>query len=523
MKKNFSIFFLVFFTFIMIFPLYISQGNDILDYFGGQLFSPQDETNGEETNDCSCDIILNECQEFCCCDKDCHNDAIKVWRDRHKCIDEEDTIGIFSDRCIDKNLIVFSNSRRGLKKETQTEDVPNRDATIINYCYSMDNSLKMKKNIKYSDAYKETQSISIDSSEDHHDDNYLDIEDDNNNFNLGEHFSLFSGPTCKHSKKVKMLVPEKYSCLMNREKIIKKNNLNNNIRIKNHICTLNQIFYLDNGIILQEDLGLDYYISEVEFVIQMEENSFSNINNCMINIVVMESESPTNNNYLFKNSVVFKYNNENQSPYTYSGNGGYLNNYPLKIYFEDKDSNNYVVFNEFYIVGRDKNGNCRNDSNYTNFLYNYDEPINFKQDYSYYCNNNEHQELGKTTLYKSLSKIKKIGKYGSSSYKSINNDDWINVTFPGESEIGDNKAIIMYIFVGTQETGIYSHKYIYDVKIDLKKIESENKYYFKIKYYDLEEDEDNEKTYYKSPEVPLFLPNIPEDLIDPLIHSEVGK
>ena len=152
MKSTFSLCFILLFNFIIKFPLYSSE--DVLDYYTGEKKENEDN-DSEEPNDCICDTNIGSCDKLCCCDKDCHEEAIREWRDRHKCIDEQDTVGIFADRCIDQHLVVFSNNRRGLKKENQSEDIPNRDATINNYCYSMDNSGKMTKNIKSLNNLKE--------------------------------------------------------------------------------------------------------------------------------------------------------------------------------------------------------------------------------------------------------------------------------------------------------------------------------------------------------------------------------
>ena len=120
----------------------------LINYFNGEEItenSPNDNDN--EPNDCSCDIHKNSCDYLCCCDEDCPDDAINDWKNRLECIDQQDTVGIFADRCIDEHLVFISNKRRGLRMDKQTEDTK-VGSIINNYCYSMDNSKKMTNEIK---------------------------------------------------------------------------------------------------------------------------------------------------------------------------------------------------------------------------------------------------------------------------------------------------------------------------------------------------------------------------------------
>ena len=547
MKNIFSSTFLLLITFLIKFPLYSSEDEErsVLDYYRGEKVETNDDN--EEPNDCICDTNIGSCDYLCCCDKDCHEEAIKEWRDRHKCMDEQDTVGIFADRCIDQNLVVFSNNRRGLKKDIQSEDIPNRDATINNFCYSMDNSGKMTKNIKSLNDLKEFEidnkkldklidkinQVNIDIGTDSRNKNnkkhdYLKIYIEGDFLRISEediyYFSLFSGPSCKTSKKVEMLVPENYSCLMNKNneiltedilKTIKINDIKENPNIKH--------YYINNGIIqtvshLSES---NIIIVEVEFIVQMNKSKYK-IEKLCINIVFKNEEKE--DFYPFKNSIKFiqeECGNDNnlKNPYRYSGNGGYLNDYPLKIYNSEKNK----VYNEYYIVGRDKDGNCRdNNDDIDEYLYDSDIPINFKQDYSYHCTKkNNNDKIIDTLLYKKISGISKIGRYGSSFYNNIDDEeDWVTVN-PFDYK-DDCNIIKMNVYIGTIRIGYYSHKYIYRTDILCLK-EKGNDFWFNIKYYDLEGDDDNDKKYNKSPDYPTFVPNIPEDILDPLINSDVDK
>ena len=542
MKKKFSSIVILLITFINKFPLYSSEDNSVLDYYRGDEIKSEDDS--EEPNDCICDTNIGSCDYFCCCDKDCHEDAIKEWRDRHKCIDEQDTVGIFADRCIDQHLVVFSNNRRGLKKDIQSEDIPNRDATINNYCYSMDNSGKMTKNIQSLNNLKDfeinnekfdqlinkinQENIDINTNSQNKDNkkhDYLKIQIDKDFFTIldsseNKYFSLFSGSTCQTSKKVEMLVPESYSCLMKKKEEKLTEEILNSITINDIKDPKIETYYIRNGILKKGKDTSFTNIVEVEFIVQMNKSKYK-IEKICINIVYRNEEDY----YPFKNSIKFIQeecgdDNNLKKPYRYSGNGGYLNNYPLKIYNLEKNK----VYNEYFIVGRDENGNCRDFSeDIDEYLYDSDIPINFKQDYSYHCTKKQsNTNLKDTLLYTKINGIRKIGRYGSSFYNNINDEeDWVTVNHFEYKN--DFNTIKMNVYIGTKKIGYYSHKYIYRTDILYSKEENGQEYWFNIKYYDLEGDDDNDKKYNKSPEYPTFVPNIPEDILDPLINSDVDK
>ena len=76
----------------------------------------------------------------------------------------------------------------------------------------------------------------------------------------------------------------------------------------------------------------------------------------------------------------------------------------------------------------------------------------------------------------------------------------------------------MNIYIKKKKTGIYNHKYISKVNFETK---NSNDVIFEVKYHNL--DDDNTKKYNKNPYFPAFIPIIPEDILDPLIYSEVDK
>jgi hypothetical protein len=294
---------------------------------------------------------------------------------------------------------------------------------------------------------------------------------------------------------------------------------NNNCSIINRYCIQ------DNGLLnttsdINDNICENKKIVEVEFLLKLKG---AKIEDCFVNIVSINKDDYK----IFKNSVVFVQDGD-KIPYRYSGNGGYLNNFPLKIYSENKKK----VYNEFYIVGRDNQNDeednqnkCRDDQNIYHYLYNIDKPIYFKQDYSYSCKLNK-KTPKETTLYKKILEITKIAKYGSSSYINADkedNPDWITVDKSNWNE--DDKHIIMNIYIKKKKQGFHSFKIIDKVIIrsssELNNIE-DPELKFDIKFED-SDDENNETKYNKEPEKPLFIPNIPEDILDPLFYSDVDK
>ena len=202
--------------------------------------------------------------------------------------------------------------------------------------------------------------------------------------------------------------------------------------------------------------------------------------------------------------------------YRYSGSNGYLNGLPLKI------ANKSFVFNEFYITGKNNNGECRLDNNSYDYLYYSDKAILFNQNYSYSCHFNKSSvtSLGNTTLFKKLKDIYKIAKYGNSHYSKINDPSyWLEINNTGLNATNiNNTSIKMNIYLGTRKIGINSYKYIY--KVILKNVPGKNDTLsLKINYFDLDLKQDFEI----KPEIPAFIPSMPADLLDPLIYSKVEK
>ena len=534
----------------------LCQNKEISDFFN-RIFAKT-----ESESDCLCDIDNEHCNYLCCCDTKCGENVKKYWDDRSKCIDEKDSVGIFADRCIDHTLVIDFKGhkdknyrRRGLERIKATEDISNSNETIDNYCYSIDNSNKMKKEITNMkiDTSKITDESSsqngnsarrlekVNNNKKNNNKKYISINENpsssytnnqlraieekninitysngNSVFGKNNMFSLYSGSVCNNNIYVERMVSVNYSCSMDKttNQNIITNVLNqNSINLSDTQCTLDKIYKIDNEGILDFTKSTDTRITdnilvEVEFIIQMV--NYDSISDCSINVVTMPAND--NNKINFKNTVIFS--NKNSIPYRYSGTNGYLNGLPLKVF----DGSH--VFNEFYIVGRKANGDCRVDEvdeDLNNYLYFYDKPILFNQNYSYSCSLNG-KNIRQTTLFQRLKKINKIAKYGNSHYSKLDDQSlWINVNKDKLSE--DNALIKMNIYLGTRKIGVHSYKYIYKVILKSIKNTKEGTLSLDINYYDLDKKQD----FKEKPRIPEFIPSMPADLLDPLIYSKVDK
>jgi len=528
-----------------------------------------DEGDNLEENDCICAVNPKECNYHCCCDDNCPNEAIEDWENHSKCINEQNTPKLSDDKCIDRNLFPswykISNEypRRGLHLENQTEDIPKKSATINNLCFSIDNSKSkdiitlddlekhgyksidelyndifdlyiepyfIKNNNDNSDSQSATASALRRTSTDDNnkkitgisigdnDSKFVKSDSNGNNF-----FSLYSGTNCENINFVENWSPKNYSCLMKKDNAINYNNINN-MKINDQTCSFIR-YYIENtgdkeGLLIKgvKD-GLN--ILQIEFILNIVDINLK-INDCKINIVEYNNNNDKGEYFTFKNSVIFTINTE--IPYRYSGNIGYLNGYPLKIYIESKNK----VYNDLYIVGKDKDGNCRTDGDFLEYLYFSDKPFLFNEDYTYSCKLPTNTiALKETTLYKEIIAIKKVAKYGSSDYRNINNEDWIAVNTDFKSKEGEsnkNFNIKMEIKYKTdKQKGFYSHKYINEVSFSADPVDCTSNCYVRLKIKYTGDEESNESKYNKVPDIPFFIPNIPDDILDPFINPDVDK
>jgi len=551
------LFILTNFIFELVFSDYQQQ---LQNYRGNEIYSGKEDTiMGNLPNYCQCDIEPNSCQYLCSCDDNCPENIALSWKERNQYTNEKEDNKTYSDRCIDKHLLFKLNIRRGLRMEIQTEDISKyENRTIENFCYSIDNSKKSTNNIQslgeienYQKnkgtilnnivAYLIGNENNIQGGNDNDNDNgneetkntlkYIKSSSSSGPFYDNGFFTLYSGSKCDNKERVEYFIPRNYSCLQAPSEVTYKS-ISNGIQIgdKNNCEIKDRYIVNEDGLLNYKsndvNCGDNYNILEVEFVLKMA--SYQNISYCYINIVCKSNTNPINSK--FKNSIIFSHSDSiHNISYRYSGYGGYLNDYPLKI------TDNNFVYNEFYIVGRYTNGDCRyfdtqKEEEINNYLYYYDLPIYFNKNYAYLCKNDKKKSIYDTILFKKVNKIEKIAKYGASSYNNINNsEDWISVQKYNKSNDDKyNSTILMNITIRTKKIGKYSHKYISNVTMEVYYDDNDNEkkgtYMFKLQYIDYSlNEEDSETIYNKSPPYPTFVPKIPDDILDPLINSDVDK
>ena len=545
MNTHTSLFLFILTNFLL--ELVFSDYKDFLNYYRGNKINSNKEKQivGSIPNNCQCDIDPESCQYLCSCDDNCPQGIALSWKERNENTYEKENNRTYSDRCIDKNLLFKYNIRRGLNMENQTEDISKYEKrNIENFCYSIDNSKKTTSNIQSLSALDKYVNKKVDILNNivaylmgnENNDQAINVNKETNNAlkyikitspkglfkNEDGYFSLYSGSSCRNSKNVEAFIPENYSCLIDKDKIVGEDSLKDIKLGEEEIdCGIENRYFVKNKLLQHKHKPpsnkCQYNILEIEFVIQIELYQYKIIN-CSINYVCDDSNK--NQDYKFKNSIIFT-STYNNIAYKYSGYGGYLNDFPLKIC----DKNN-IVYNEYYIVGKKDNGDCRYNDDMFDYLYNNDLPFYFNKNYTYLCTKGDYQ-IEDTTLYKKIDNINKIARYGSSSYQNINNkDDWIEVQEPNKSNDNNKNIILMKIKIRTKKIGKYSHKYIYDVNTTVyyDKSVSTDSYMFKLQYFDNSpNEEDSETIYNKLPPYPTFVPKIPDDILDPLINSDVDK
>ena len=383
MNTHTSLFLFILINFLL--ELVFSNYKDYLNYYRGNKINSNKEKQivGSIPNNCQCDIDPESCQYLCSCDDNCPQGIALSWKERNENTYEKENNRTYSDRCIDKNLLFKFNVRRGLTMENQTEDISKYEKrNIENFCYSIDNSKKTTNNIQSLGEIENYQKNKgqilnniiayligneniIQGSNDNNNDNnngneetkntlkYIKIPISSGPFNDNGFFILYSGSGCDNKEKVEYFIPSNYSCLQTPSEV-DYNSLKSIQFEEEKKCQIQQEYIIDNDGLLnyksiKDSCKDNNNILEVEFVLKMI--SYKKISNCYINIVCNNPSNPINS--IFKNSIIFSPNDSNNISYRYSGYGGYLNDYPLKI------TDNKNVYNEFYIVGKYTNGDCR--------------------------------------------------------------------------------------------------------------------------------------------------------------------
>ena len=488
-----------FFSFFIIFK-YILSFNQQNEYFSkrindnsnGDPFVPPDD--GKNEFSCNCDLTENSCDYQCCCDTACPEKLKEHWREQQECKDNLNSLNIFNYKCINEHLIFKKHPRKGVKE--LEERVENKK------CYGNDNSPKMKEIYKLLDdgvindkvytSYIENKILNTFNY------NYVDgkyIKSNNNRkfglisaegsyFSTDGVFTIFSkgaygecvpGKTIQYFENIRST-----ECLMTLRKDDIKNFCNSlfNLNIANkNINNIFSIYYqLQNFKIhkLENSPNCDsneYYPVEINFKIITHEKG-KNITDVQIESVFNKTDNNDDQiQFLLTFSVNFYTFNENNNYFMFSGNPGYLPNYPLLIL---NDDNTFYKYG-YAMVGKDINGNCKvgNDDDLESYIYGYDSPILFGQNYNYICNFyyknitdnnfNEVEFFTNLTLVIKAFKIKEIAVYGN-YYNGIripvNNKKFVKIFRENKFEDCDScskdfcfpNKITLNIYVGKEET-----------------------------------------------------------------------
>lgn len=577
MNKIFSFFIL--FKYILSFNVPNTYFSENINNSNGRAYTiPED---GKNEFPCSCDLTENSCDYQCCCDDNCPENIIKYWKEKQKCINEVNTLNFFNYKCINEQLIAFKHLRKGT--DELNESVKNKK------CFGNDNSPKMKeiyKNLKdnvrekINKIYKDyiEEKILKTFNFNYADGNYIKsmtnrkfglIPAENSNyFTMDNIFTIYSKGSygeCVSGRKIQFFENiRNLKCLMNIDssQINEYCNSLSNLNIAGKSITNFNYYKLFDGIITEKienqnslDCSNNFYPVEINFIIETQKGkSIQEINiECVLDNTTRK-QIPSTFSVYFKDEA-------DENLILFSGTGGYLLNYPLLIKYElnTKDYEQYTY--GYVMIGRDKNGRCRtgDENDLYKYLYEFDTPILFGQDYDYYCNfdSNDVKNYGeffpvyfyKTLLVRKAIFIKYIGIYGSSMLNNTNN--WIKVKDvnnifeeppyfkQNDSSINNNfyfsdvkdvekcsnnslfkfpNKIILNIYIGKIENSyiVVDASYNFNfICID----DSSNKQYqliFKIKYNFIEKGKKTDNLLSNKPDLPTILPKLPKDLVDPI-------
>ena len=272
---------------------------------------------------------------------------------------------------------------------------------------------------------------------------------------------------------------------------------------------------------------------KIQFLLTYSVNFYNDNNNDNNN-----NENNNNNNE----------NNNNNIYFMFSGNPGYLTNYPLLILIDDNKFYKYG----YVMIGKDTDGYCLNDDDddLESYIYGYDSPILFGQDYNYICsfyyqniteyNNNKVEYFKNLKLAKKAYNIQKIAKYGNyynekiiqieeNDLKTIfdieNKDNFSEYYSCSNNEFSFPRKITLNIYVGKEENYYIVVKAKYDVDFFCFKEEEdiENNLEFSVKYNYIENGNKEDNILYKKPDLPTILPKLPKDLMDPIKEINVNS
>ena len=100
---------------------------------------------------CTCDVTLNSCDAYCCCDTDCSSEVRDYWNKNSNSFCAKNFVGSTfkpTQKCIDKGQIYNFNQRMGMLV-TETED---------KLCVELDSGTSQMDYLPYISSFEGTPS-----------------------------------------------------------------------------------------------------------------------------------------------------------------------------------------------------------------------------------------------------------------------------------------------------------------------------------------------------------------------------
>ena len=106
-----------------------------------------------DLGECTCDVTLNSCDIFCCCDSDCPSNLLTHWNNNYESFCEYNYLGQAfkaNAQCIDSANLFRYNVRQGMTVSESNDQfcVQTNDRAIfseyMNYIYGFDDSLEVQ-------------------------------------------------------------------------------------------------------------------------------------------------------------------------------------------------------------------------------------------------------------------------------------------------------------------------------------------------------------------------------------------
>lgn len=427
---------------------------------------------------CPCDVTEGSCDYHCCCDDDCDSTLINRWKDKfdsnddkrnNVCIDEQSSFNKIEYSCVDNNLILKYNEKRGMTNHKEKK----------NLCVMMDND-------NYDNAYYKTlpvdkvenifkgyveetiiaSQIPTSSIDKVNMSNYAFFQGKKNNLFIDQEVLFIPSP-------------DPYGFCSSKKKLLKYQSIStecyNEYTFKDVRDSLKEIW--GDSIVIptcgDEDKVVEIEINIIELSTGENQQKFN------IFCEDKQNKLPTKFSIIFVNKQDdnIKYDSIHRS-----GNNGYLVGYPLKF--------KHCINSICWTFRNGINFICR-EKNYT-ILYGFDFEIQCDED----------------SLLRNFEKMVEIGPFGSSD---VDTSDWFGFGFG----LPVPKVLNFLFFIGEGGFETNPQEYISRTSY-LGSDRNSNNILFRIKFIRMKKSLFSEEV-----SMPTILPRIPEDLVEPFLRPEI--